>query len=126
EARTVQVQYDAAAGSPFLAILDDGSGMAPDELTHAMRHGSSSPTDQRGATDLGRFGLGLKTASLSQCRKLTVVSSKGGVLSARCWDLDMVRQTGRWLVVVPDDSAIEALPLIKRLRAQDSGTLVVW
>lgn len=126
EARTVQVQYDAAAGSPFLAILDDGSGMAPDELTHAMRHGSSNPMDQRGATDLGRFGLGLKTASLSQCRKLTVVSSKAGVLSARCWDLDVVRQTGRWLVVVPDESAIEALPLIKRLRAQASGTLVVW
>lgn len=126
EARAVQVQYDAAAGNPFLAILDDGWGMAPDELTHAMRHGSSNPTDQRGATDLGRFGLGLKTASLSQCRKLTVVSSKDGVLSARCWDLDVVRQTGRWLVVVPDESVIEALPLIKRLKAQASGTLVVW
>src|SRR5690606_6240943 len=104
----------------------DGCGMAPDELTHAMRHGSSNPTDQRGATDLGRFGLGLKTASLSQCRKLTVVSSKDGVLSARCWDLEVVRQTGRWLVVVPDESVIEALPLIKRLKAQASGTLVVW
>ena len=126
EARAVQVQYDAAAGNPFLAILDDGCGMAPDELTHAMRHGSSNPTDQRGATDLGRFGLGLKTASLSQCRKLTVVSIKDGVLSARCWDLDVVRQTGRWLVVVPDESVIEALPLIKRLKAQASGTLVVW
>lgn len=126
EARTVHVQYDAAAGNPFLAILDDGSGMAPDELTHAMRHGSSNPTDQRGATDLGRFGLGLKTASLSQCRKLTVVSSKNGVLSARCWDIDLVRESGRWLVVVPDQAATEALPLIKRLKAQASGTLVVW
>lgn len=126
EARTVHVQYDAAAGNPFLAILDDGSGMAPDELTHAMRHGSSNPTDQRGPTDLGRFGLGLKTASLSQCRKLTVVSSKNGVLSARCWDIDLVRESGRWLVVVPDQAATEALPLIKRLKAQASGTLVVW
>lgn len=126
EARTVRVQYDAAAGSPFLAILDDGGGMAPDELTHAMRHGSSNPNDHRGTTDLGRFGLGLKTASLSQCRKLTVVSSKDGVISARCWDLDVVRQTGRWLVVVPDESEIEALPLIKRLEGQASGTLVVW
>lgn len=126
EARAVQVQYDAAVGSPFLAILDDGAGMAPDELTHAMRHGSSNPTDHRGATDLGRFGLGLKTASLSQCRKLTVVSSKDGVLSARCWDLGVVQQTGRWLVVVPSESEIEALPLVKRLETQASGTLVVW
>lgn len=126
QARMVQVQYDAAAGNPFVAILDDGYGMAPDELTNAMRHGSSNPTDQRGASDLGRFGLGLKTASLSQCRKLTVVSSKDGVISARCWDLEVVRQTGRWLVIVPDESAIEALPLINRLKVQSSGTLVVW
>lgn len=124
-ARAVQIQYDAAGG-PFLAILDDGIGMAPDELTNAMRHGSSNPTDQRGADDLGRFGLGLKTASLSQCRKLTVVSSKDGALSARCWDLGLVRETGRWLVVVPAQDEIDSLPLIKRLREQVSGTLVVW
>lgn len=125
QAQTVQVQYDAAGG-PFLAILDDGTGMAPNELTNAMRHGSSNPTDQRVADDLGRFGLGLKTASLSQCRKLTVVSSKDGVVSARCWDLNVVRETGRWLVVVPDEDEIDALPLIRRLRDQPSGTLVVW
>lgn len=125
QARTVQIQYDAA-GDPFLAILDDGFGMAPDELTNAMRHGSSNPMDQRGAGDLGRFGLGLKTASLSQCRKLTVVSSKDGAVSARCWDLDVVRETGRWLVVVPDQDEIESLPLIRRLRELVSGTLVVW
>ncbi|MBB6599611.1 ATP-binding protein [Luteimonas sp. MC1825] len=124
-AAEVRIQYDATA-SPFVAILDDGAGMAPDELTGAMRHGSSNPADRRGANDLGRFGLGLKTASLSQCRKLTVISSKGGTISARRWDLDVVRQTGRWLVVVPEKSEFETLPMFGRLREQKSGTLVVW
>jgi len=124
-ASTVRIQYDASE-NPFVAILDDGKGMAPDELTNAMRHGSSNPVDQRGTDDLGRFGLGLKTASLSQCRKLTVISSKTGTITARRWDLDVVRETGRWLVVVPDELEFEKMPMFSRLRAQDSGTLVVW
>src|SRR5665213_4030570 len=56
-ATEVQVKYDAA-DVPFVAILDDGHGMSPDELTNAMRHGSGNAADRRDATDLGRFGLG--------------------------------------------------------------------
>lgn len=121
----VEIKYDAS-DDPFVAILDNGWGMAPDELTNAMRHGSGNPTDAREPDDLGRFGLGLKTASLSQCRKLTVVSRKGDVTSARRWDLDVVQQSGRWLVVVPEIKELETLPMFSRLQAQDSGTLVVW
>lgn len=124
-ARTVQIQYDAS-DNPYVAILDDGHGMAADELTNAMRHGSSNPTDQRGTHDLGRFGLGLKTASLSQSRQLTVVSKKEGAVSARCWDLDVVRDHGKWVVVVPDSDQLEELPMYRQLAAQNSGTLVVW
>ena len=61
---------------PFIAIIDDGRGMEQGELTEAMRHGGRVLNVQRQPTDLGRFGLGLKTASLSQCRRLTVVSMK--------------------------------------------------
>jgi len=100
--------------------------MAPDELTNAMRHGSGNPADERDPHDLGRFGLGLKTASLSQCKKLTVVSRKDVVTSARRWDLDVVQQTGRWLVVVPDQKELESLPMFSRLQSLKSGTLVVW
>jgi hypothetical protein len=125
QADAVEIKYDAS-DDPFVAILDNGWGMAPDELTNAMRHGSGNPTDAREPDDLGRFGLGLKTASLSQCRKLTVVSRKDNVTSARRWDLDVVQQSGRWLVVVPELKELEALPMFSRLQAQDSGTLVVW
>ncbi|MDO8775117.1 MAG: ATP-binding protein [Burkholderiaceae bacterium] len=125
QADVIEIKYDATE-DPFVAILDNGLGMTPDELTNAMRHGSNNPADVRNPNDLGRFGLGLKTASLSQCRKLTVVSRKLGVTSARRWDLDVVQNSGRWLVVVPDSKELEALPMFLRLQKMDSGTLVVW
>lgn len=124
-AGNIDVQYDSGH-EPYVAVVDDGHGMSPDELTQAMRHGSRNPQDTRDAADLGRFGLGLKTASLSQCRWLTVVSKKNGVISSRRWDLDVVEDSGRWLVVVPCAASLRELPLFRKLEAQDSGTLVVW
>lgn len=121
----IDIKYDAS-DEPFVAILDNGWGMAPDVLTNAMRHGSHNPESVRRPDDLGRFGLGLKTASLSQCRKLTVVSKKDHVISSRRWDLDVVQQSGRWLVVVPDRSELESLPMFRRLKEAESGTLVIW
>ena len=109
---------------PFLAILDNGRGMTGDELTAAMRHGSRSPREVREAGDLGRFGLGMKTASFSQCRRLTVVSSQAGVREARCWDLDQVVDRDDWILRVLDQATIDALPLVNRLGA--AGTLVLW
>src|SRR5258708_3144611 len=55
-------------------ITDDGIGMSKDELINAMRPGSKNPLADRSSEDLGRFGLGLKTASFSQCRILTVAT----------------------------------------------------
>lgn len=121
----VEIKYDAS-NDPFVAVLDNGRGMAPDELTNAMRHGSGNPADAREPDDLGRFGLGLKTASLSQCRRLTVVSRKSNVTSARRWDLDVVQESGRWLVVVPELSELETLPMFSQLQTLEFGTLVVW
>ena len=73
--------------SPFdgentiLSIFDDGLGMDDSELHSAMRLGSSDPVIDRKSSDLGRFGLGLKTASFSQCRKFSVLSKKNGKIS---------------------------------------------
>jgi len=125
KADNIEIKYDAT-DNPFVAILDNGCGMTPDMLTNAMRHGSSNPTDERDPGDLGRFGLGLKTASLSQCRKLTVISRINGGTSARQWNLDVVQQSGRWLVVVPKAGELKSLPMFAHLQDLDSGTLVVW
>jgi hypothetical protein len=124
-ADVIEVKYDASE-YPFVAILDNGWGMTPDELTNAMRHGSRNPADNRNPSDLGRFGLGLKTASLSQCRKLTVVSKKEGVVSARQWDLDYVHSSGRWFVIVPSKPDLIKLPLYTQLMSMEHGTLVTW
>lgn len=124
-ATTIDVDYDPH-GTPFVAVLDNGTGMDSGELEIAMRHGSKNPADTRNPGDLGRFGLGLKTASLSQCRRLTVVSRACGVSSALSWDLDVVQETKRWLAVVPSNADIEKVPLYARLAKQSSGTLVVW
>lgn len=125
QASIIEVKYDAS-DEPFIAILDNGSGMGPDELTNAMRHGSHNPEVERDPSDLGRFGLGLKTASLSQCRKLTVISKREHVVSARRWDLDVVQQRVAWVVVVPEEKELENLPMFSKLQNQNSGTLVVW
>ena len=68
------------------------------ELLNALKHACTNPTLQRGKDDLGRFGLGLKTASLSQCRNLIVVSKKNGAVSAAEWDLDYVKEEGENLL----------------------------
>ena len=108
---------------PCIAIVDDGRGMSEGELIEAMRHGSSGLKEQRRADDLGRFGLGLKTASLSQCRRLTVVSSQGGVRYAVEWDLDLVESKAEWALLILNND-ISSLPCIEYLK--DDGTIVIW
>ncbi|MEL4073242.1 ATP-binding protein [Ochrobactrum sp. GPK 3] len=62
--------------SSAISILDNGDGMDDVLLDRAMRLGEKGPLEERGKSDLGRFGLGLKTASFSQARRLTVASRK--------------------------------------------------
>ena len=100
--------------------------MSYEELLNAMRHGGEGPSQARHSADLGRFGLGLKTASLSQCRQLTVVTLKAAVLSASRWDLDVVEQHGDWTLQILDDAEIAPLPRLVELLAQESGTIVLW
>lgn len=123
-ARSVRVELDWRDGDPLVELLDDGAGMDAARLVEAMRFGGAGPDVARGAGDLGRFGLGLKTASLSQCRRL-VVSSRAGVESCRlAWDVDAVEQAGSWRAEMPD----RAPPgrLAAEFEKGGSGTLVSW
>ena len=106
----------------IITIKDDGCGMNRNELVQAMRPGAMSPKAARVSTDLGRFGLGLKTASFSQCRKLTVLSRKTDFAPVYwTWDLDYVAQCNQWELLrwIPDEFR-GALDSMKH------GTLVVW
>lgn len=106
-----------------LAIVDDGIGLERSELLSSMRMGSSDPRAERDSRDLGRFGLGMKTASFSQCRRLTVVSRKNGRTSAFSWDLDHVVAENSWNVIEIND--IDSVPFIKEMN-DSHGTLVLW
>jgi hypothetical protein len=113
--------------NPYIAVLDNGCGMIAGELENAMRYGSQNPNEKRDADDLGRFGLGLKTASLSQCRTLSVISKQGNCVEARRWDIDHIIKTNDWsLIILDTDEEISAIPRIKELKKLNSGTLVVW
>ncbi len=124
-ANTISVFYDVFP-KPYIAICDNGKGMDDDELTHGMRYGSCSPTEERGADDLGRYGLGMKTASLSQCRCLSVISSKNGIIIGRRWDLDHIIETQDWSLMVLSPEEINEIEDIETLKEYESGTLVVW
>jgi hypothetical protein len=124
-ARTVTIEFRPDP-VPYVAIFDDGHGMSKEELTHAMRHGSTNPLAVRKDHDLGRYGLGLKTASLSQCRRLTVISLKNGSLSAYCWDLDRILLRKGWTLLELNFDEIQTLPHVSDLLSQKAGTIVLW
>jgi Histidine kinase-, DNA gyrase B-, and HSP90-like ATPase len=110
----------------YVAIIDDGCGMAEDELFRAMRHGGVGPTQQRSERDLGRFGLGLKTASLAQCRRLTVVTLRDGRMNGAVWDLDTVDAREDWILGLLSPDEIAGVPHVSDLFAIGHGTVVLW
>lgn len=109
-----------------LSLLDDGIGMNEEELIEAMRLATKSPDLKRKKSDLGKYGLGLKTASFSQCKKLTVISKKGLKINARQWDLDYISTENKWLLLIPEINLLKKIPLFEELTKMKSGTLVVW
>lgn len=123
-ADTIDMVCDMSGDYPVVITFDNGRGMTEDELLDAMRHGTVNPGQQRQPQDLGRFGLGLKTASFSQCRLLTVVSARNGAICGAEWNLDRIDADDDWVLSILDDMDIQALPYVERLGAQ--GTAVIW
>jgi len=125
-AANVHLHFEWGASASRVCVLDDGLGMDESELVRAMRLGDRSPLVARATSDLGRFGLGLKTASFSQCRRLTVASRQDGVTTCFRWDLDVLaaREDGQWCLL--EGAELSAAHLLEPLNASQSGTLVVW
>lgn len=124
-AANIDIWWDWNEGQPVASILDDGHGMSEDRLVEAMRFGGIGPDAQRSEGDLGRFGLGLKTASLSQCRQLAAISKIKGKTSAFTWDIDRIRPSGSGWDLIEGDENFEG-ELSKRLKKARNGTLIVW
>lgn len=117
--------FTEPSSDPWLIIFDDGCGMTDEELYEAMRYGSSDPTKERDPNDLGRFGLGMKSASLSQCRRFTVVSKKNGKISGYSWDLDYVIEKGKWALKQFDEDEISRFPRIDMIDHVNHGTYII-
>ena len=118
----VRLEVDTVSNNPTVVIADNGCGMSESELLDAMRLGSKNPTCDRLPSELGRFGLGLKSASFSQCRSLTVITRQNGITSCARWDLDLVANTNAWTLELIEDYENElGYNLLGEI-----GTVVIW
>lgn len=124
QSKNINILLDPS-DDPQLIIFDDGNGMDSGALEEALRFGSRGPLASRNEFDLGRFGLGLKSASLSQCRRLIVASKHEGKICCFSWDLDEVEKTGDWSVLEYSDEEISQLPSIDLFDSVKSGTYVL-
>lgn len=121
-ASKIYISFSRLEEEPSVLIFDDGKGMTNPELGEAMRF--AVERCDRGPEELGRFGMGLKTASLSQCRRLVVASKVEGILSACCWDLDLLEESKEWRLQFIEPDALDSRYDV--LRKVKSGTLVLW
>jgi hypothetical protein len=125
QAKSISIVWNVIP-TPFVSIFDDGDGMSRETLRLAMKLAGKSSLTLRSDRELGRFGLGLKTASLSQARSLTVISRRDEITSAARWDLDFLRLSGKWSLQWLTESETSQLPNIDKLNKVKTGTLIVW
>ena len=125
-ATKVEITFHWAGSDSWVTICDDGLGMSDPELDRAMRLAEMNPLRVRDPADLGRFGMGLKTASFSQCRRLTVASRKNGEVSCLRWDLDFLANDdeGGWYLLEGPHEGSDAK--LHSLEGLENGTLVLW
>jgi len=118
----IDVEFDGDHSR--VRIADNGKGMSLPELQEAMRYGSER--DYEEIDGLGKFGLGLKTASLSQCQRLSVASrdDRDKEFNACCWDLEHVEKTNKWELINPDKKNIQQI--LGNGITDSTGTVVLW
>lgn len=118
----VEIVFDGA--SSHVTIADNGCGMTEATLSEAVRFGSRREYQ---LNELGRYGLGLKTASISQCRSLTVLTRHAParrIIHSRTLDIGHIEATDRWEVIDPPTGSV-SFDLVDLLW-ESPGTIVVW
>jgi hypothetical protein len=123
-ATTVAIDIEFDGDDSWVRIADNGRGMKPEQLREAMRYGADRKYD---VDDLGKFGLGLKTASMSQCECLSVASrwnDSRADISAYSWDLNHIERTNRWEILPLDRNGMG--PAIREPLKETTGTVVLW
>ena len=117
----IELQY--LVGEFRVIITDNGIGMTDAELKNAMRYGSDKRPNPK---SLGKFGMGLKTASTAFCRRLVVLSRKAAINVGRSWDLDTVYEKDKWELETPDyDDYYDDFKSLEDFSG-DAGTMIIW
>jgi hypothetical protein len=123
-ASRVHVRFaKSVKGIHSVLIADNGSGMGDKDLREAMRFGSRST---KSGQQLGKYGIGLKSASLSQAETVTVVSRKGGTMVGRRWTLENVKKNWSCEVLRTADLGAVFKPQYGDFHIDKTGTVVVW
>jgi Histidine kinase-, DNA gyrase B-, and HSP90-like ATPase len=120
----VSVELDYS-GEVVISISDNGCGMSKPELKNAMKYGAS---ERQNLASLGKYGLGMKTASTAFCRRLSVLSRESGEATAHMaiWDIDHVTETNKWDLLITDEPPNENMELLDAVAPGVSGTVVIW
>jgi hypothetical protein len=126
KAKNIYIETFVDEGIFKLVVLDDGLGMDKETLFDAMKYGSKENVKTRNKNDLGKFGLGLKTASISQCKKFTVITKQKSEINNLCWDIDEINKSNNWTILSFDNSSFKSNDFFKRLSDKKSGTAVIW
>ena len=127
KAKKINIICPPETDNPFLTIVDNGIGMEPEELIQNMRIGCKDPNQKRDAGDLGRFGSGMKTASFSHARRLTVIShKKGKKIAAACWDIDEIEEKNAWCLRELNEKDIKDLEHLDKELIKGVGTQLIW
>lgn len=122
-ANKISIELRYMFGELRVIITDNGDGMSEDELRNAMRYGSEKRPNPK---SLGKFGMGLKTASTAFCRRLVVLTQKEGIQSGRAWDIDRIIKTDRWELETPHvDEYYDYFEELSEF-TDDGGTMIIW
>jgi hypothetical protein len=122
-ATRVEVELQYMMGEFRVIITDNGDGMSEEQLKSAMRYGSPRRNSPK---SLGKFGMGLKTASTAFCRRLVVLSQQNSNNVGRAWDIDKIIGSDRWELETPcaDDYYEDFEALTEFTEA--NGTMIIW
>lgn len=122
-ASEIRIEYKWSGQDSYISIFDNGSGMNLEELIVAMTPGSKDPEEVRSGKDLGRFGMGLKTASFSQCKRLTCITKKENYNAIkRCWDIDYINKENEWQLL----DFVSNYSFLDAINKENSGSLILW
>lgn len=108
-----------------IIIMDNGDGMSQKTLLESMKIGSADPNIIRKENDLGRFGMGMKTAAFSLGKRLTVFTKENGICSNACWDLERIEKLNMWNVLIFNNNDEIISNCMDMLKDLDNGTVVI-